>query len=157
MYTNEQLLAPLLKVWVSRSVNGMILILLKDSGNQAPKEKVNVECAAFYTGFPARVVNTQYYSGLHAIAVAATIKARLYDIGYDLDEYDDYEEEGREYEEEGENTEYEDEEEDDPKRLQQENDYIELRQKLKEHIGKKQKKEPGSDSRAKMCKLPYDK
>ncbi|GJY95030.1 hypothetical protein Tco_0511391 [Tanacetum coccineum] len=66
----------------------------------------------------ARVVDTQYYSGLHAIAVAATIKARLYDIGIGVDfesitvnfkacdkpEYDDYEEEGREYEEEGVNT-----------------------------------------------------
>ncbi|GKC39989.1 chromatin SPT2 [Tanacetum coccineum] len=67
--------------------------------------------------------------------------------GYDLDEYDDYEEEGGEYEEE---------EVEDPERLQQEKDYLELRQKLKEVIRKKQKKELGSDSRVKKSKLPYD-
>ncbi|GKC23784.1 hypothetical protein Tco_1025934 [Tanacetum coccineum] len=56
--------------------------LLDQFWNYAPEEKVNAECAAFHTGFRARVVNRQYYSGLHAIAdVAATIKARFYDIG----------------------------------------------------------------------------
>ncbi|GJQ89737.1 hypothetical protein Tco_0000876 [Tanacetum coccineum] len=70
MCTNEQLLAPLLKVWVLISANGMILFLLKES----------------YKTVPARVVNRQYYSGLRAIAdVAATIKARFYDIGIGVD------------------------------------------------------------------------
>nr|GEV30522.1 3-ketoacyl-CoA thiolase 2, peroxisomal [Tanacetum cinerariifolium] len=60
--------------------------LLDQFWNQAPQEKVNAECSAFYTGFAARVVNTQYYPGLHAITdVAATIKARFYDIGIGVD------------------------------------------------------------------------
>ncbi|KAJ0680919.1 hypothetical protein HanPI659440_Chr16g0629851 [Helianthus annuus] len=63
---------------------------------------------------------------------------------YDLDEYEDYEDEGGEYEEEGEGYEEEEEEED---RLptQEELEYLELRQKLKESIRKKMKKDPSSD------------
>ncbi|KAM0043490.1 putative chromatin SPT2 [Helianthus debilis subsp. tardiflorus] len=77
---------------------------------------------------------------------------------YDLDEYEDYEDEGGEYEEEGEGYEEEEEEED---RLptQEELEYLELRQKLKESIRKKMKKDPSSDlagSREKKNKMPYD-
>ncbi|KAJ0719153.1 hypothetical protein HanLR1_Chr08g0278571 [Helianthus annuus] len=78
---------------------------------------------------------------------------------YDLDEYEDYEDEGGEYEEEGEGYEEEEEEED---RLptQEELEYLELRQKLKDSIRKKMKKDPSSDlagSREKKNKMPYDK
>ncbi|KAK9063818.1 hypothetical protein SSX86_017690 [Deinandra increscens subsp. villosa] len=76
---------------------------------------------------------------------------------YDLDEYEDYEDEGGEYEEEGEQ--YEEEEEGERLPTQEELDYLELRQKLKERIRKKMKKDPSSDlssSREKKNKMPYD-
>ncbi|XP_076919090.1 uncharacterized protein LOC143579760 isoform X2 [Bidens hawaiensis] len=83
---------------------------------------------------------------------------------YDLDEYEDYEddvgeheEEGGEYEEEGGEYEYEYEEERMP--TQEEREYLELRQKLKESIRKKMNKDPSSDlgnSREKKTKMPYD-
>lgn len=82
--------------------------------------------------------------------------------GYDRDEYDDYEgyddyedEGGEEYEEEGEEAEYEEER---PKPTKEEMEYLELRQKLKESIRKKMKKESStslSDSNSRK-KLPYD-
>ncbi|XP_016201109.1 protein SPT2 [Arachis ipaensis] len=82
--------------------------------------------------------------------------------GYDRDEYDDYEgyddyedEGGEEYEEEGEEAEYEEER---PKPTKEEIEYLELRQKLKESIRKKMKKESStslSDSNSRK-KLPYD-
>ncbi|KAI3778749.1 hypothetical protein L2E82_08132 [Cichorium intybus] len=77
--------------------------------------------------------------------------------GYDLDEYEDYEDE---YEEDG-VGEYEEEEEEEEHRLptQEESEYLELRQKLKESIRKKMKKDSGSslaNSREKKNKMPYD-
>ncbi|XP_076956035.1 uncharacterized protein LOC143631063 isoform X2 [Bidens hawaiensis] len=83
---------------------------------------------------------------------------------YDLDEYEDYEddvgeyeEEGGEYEEEGGEYEYEEEEERVP--TQEELEYLELRQKLKESIRKKMNEDSSSDignSRDKKTKMPYD-
>ncbi|KAI3817092.1 hypothetical protein L1987_10879 [Smallanthus sonchifolius] len=79
---------------------------------------------------------------------------------YDLDEYEDYEDEGGEYEEEG--VEYEEEEEEEEEErlpTQEELDYLELRQRLKETIRKKMKKDPSSNlasSREKKNKMPYD-
>ncbi|KAF5795350.1 putative chromatin SPT2 [Helianthus annuus] len=78
---------------------------------------------------------------------------------YDLDEYEDYEDEGGEYEEEGEGYEEEEEEEEDRLPTQEELEYLELRQKLKDSIRKKMKKDPSSDlagSREKKNKMPYD-
>ncbi|KAI3730473.1 hypothetical protein L1987_61643 [Smallanthus sonchifolius] len=79
---------------------------------------------------------------------------------YDLDEYEDYEDyedEGGEYEEDG--GEYEEEEEEERLPTQEELDYLELRQRLKETIRKKMKKDPSSNlagSREKKNKMPYD-
>ncbi|KAI7738676.1 hypothetical protein M8C21_006853 [Ambrosia artemisiifolia] len=77
---------------------------------------------------------------------------------YDLDEYDDYEDDVGEYEEEG--GEYEEEEEEEERLpTQEELEYLELRQKLKESIRKKMKKDPSSgsgNSREKKNKMPYD-
>lgn len=72
------------------------------------------------------------------------------------DDVGEYEEEGGEYEEEG--SEYEYEEERVP--TQEELEYLELRQKLKESIRKKMNKDSSSDlgnSRDKNTKMPYDK
>ncbi|KAL8218501.1 hypothetical protein R6Q57_021874 [Mikania cordata] len=77
---------------------------------------------------------------------------------YDLDEYEDYEDEGGEYEKKGE--EYEEEEEEDRLPTQEELEYLELREKLKETHRKKMKKDPSSDiasSREKKNRMPYDK
>ncbi|KAD2804439.1 hypothetical protein E3N88_37816 [Mikania micrantha] len=81
---------------------------------------------------------------------------------YDLDEYEDYEDEGGEYEKEGEEYEEEgeeEEEEEDRLPTQEELEYLELREKLKETIRKKMKKDPSSDiasSREKKNRMPYD-
>lgn len=76
---------------------------------------------------------------------------------YDLDEYEDYEDEG-EYQD-GEVGEYEEEDEEDRLPTQEELEYLELRQKLKESYRKKIKKDSGSshgNSREKKSKMPYD-
>ncbi|KAL8224304.1 hypothetical protein R6Q57_019779 [Mikania cordata] len=76
---------------------------------------------------------------------------------YDLDEYDDYEDDVGEYEEEG--DEHEEKEEEVRLPTQEEMEYLELRQKLKESFRKKMKKDPSSDfanSRDKKKKMPYD-
>ncbi|KAF5777489.1 putative chromatin SPT2 [Helianthus annuus] len=77
---------------------------------------------------------------------------------YDLDEYEDYEDDVGEYEDEG--GEYEEEEEEEERLpTQEEMEYLELRQKLKESIRKKMKKDPGSgigNSLQKKSKMPYD-
>ncbi|XP_023755947.1 uncharacterized protein LOC111904406 [Lactuca sativa] len=80
--------------------------------------------------------------------------------GYDLDEYEDYEDEG-EYQEDnvGEYEEEEEEEEEDRLPTQEEMEYLELRAKLKESIRKKMKKDSGSglaNFREKKNKMPYD-
>nr|XP_043634009.1 uncharacterized protein LOC122605168 isoform X2 [Erigeron canadensis] len=80
--------------------------------------------------------------------------------GYDLDEYEDYyEDEGGEYEEDGEEYEEVDEEEEHLP-TQEELEYLELRQKLKDEYRKQSKKEHGSgitNSQEKKPKLPYQK
>ncbi|XP_027914284.1 protein spt2-like isoform X2 [Vigna unguiculata] len=79
--------------------------------------------------------------------------------GYDRDGYDDYEddglEEGDEYEEDGE-EEYVEEEPRKP--TKEEQDYLELRKKLKESIRKQMKKENSNSllDSARKNKLPYD-
>ncbi|KAI3696168.1 hypothetical protein L1987_79178 [Smallanthus sonchifolius] len=77
---------------------------------------------------------------------------------YDLDEYEDYEDDVGEYEEEG--GEYEEEEEEEDRLpTQEEIEYLELRKKLKESFRKKMKKDPSSglaNSREKNNKMPYD-
>ncbi|KAI3816440.1 hypothetical protein L1987_16138 [Smallanthus sonchifolius] len=78
---------------------------------------------------------------------------------YDLDEYEDYEDDVGEYEEEGGEYEEEEEEEEDWLPTQEEIEYLELRKKLKESIRKKMKKDPNSglaNSREKKNKMPYD-
>lgn len=77
--------------------------------------------------------------------------------GYDLDEYEDYEDEGGEYEDEG--GEYEEEEEDERLPTQEELEYLELRKKLKDIHRKKMKTGSGSgvsNSRENKSKMPYD-
>ncbi|GMP47370.1 hypothetical protein CsSME_00015135 [Camellia sinensis var. sinensis] len=82
--------------------------------------------------------------------------------GYDRDDYEDldeYEEDGEEQEEDG-IGEGEYEEEEAPQTTQEELEYLELRQRLKEAIRKQIKKESGSghaNSQEKKKKLPYDK
>ncbi|KAK9059969.1 hypothetical protein SSX86_020673 [Deinandra increscens subsp. villosa] len=76
---------------------------------------------------------------------------------YDLDEYEDYEDDVGEYEEEG--GEYEEQEEEDRLPTQEEIEYLELRQKLKESIRRKMKKDPSSNlasAQDKKNKMPYD-
>ncbi|GMP47364.1 hypothetical protein CsSME_00015134 [Camellia sinensis var. sinensis] len=81
--------------------------------------------------------------------------------GYDRDDYEDldeYEEDGEEQEEDG-IGEGEYEEEEAPQTTQEELEYLELRQRLKEAIRKQIKKESGSghaNSQEKKKKLPYD-
>ncbi|XP_076907754.1 uncharacterized protein LOC143564328 [Bidens hawaiensis] len=78
---------------------------------------------------------------------------------YDLDEYEDYEDEGGEYGYEEEGEEYEEVEESNRLPTKEELDYLELRQKLKESIRQKMKKDPSSNlasSREKNTKMPYD-
>ncbi|KAL4575628.1 hypothetical protein LXL04_022478 [Taraxacum kok-saghyz] len=78
--------------------------------------------------------------------------------GYDLDEYEDYEDEG-EYQEDDVGEYEEEEEEEDRLPTQEESQYLELRQKLKETIRKKMKKDSGSglaNSQSKKKKMPYD-
>lgn len=73
--------------------------------------------------------------------------------GYDdYDEYDEYDGEGQEEEE----AEYEEEEERKP--TKEELEYLELRQRLKESIRKKMKKQGGNtqSSQEKKSKLPYN-
>ncbi|XP_024961167.1 protein SPT2 homolog isoform X2 [Cynara cardunculus var. scolymus] len=77
--------------------------------------------------------------------------------GYDLDEYEEYEDEGEDQEEEV--GEYEEEDEEDRLPTQEELEYLELRQKLKDSIRKKMKKDSGSglaNLREKKKKMPYD-
>ncbi|XP_040989908.1 protein spt2-like isoform X2 [Juglans microcarpa x Juglans regia] len=86
--------------------------------------------------------------------------------GYDRDElhgeledYDEYEEEGEELEEDPGEGEEEGYEEEDPKPTREELEYLELRQKLKEQIRKQMKKDNGSSkngSNETKKKLPYD-
>ncbi|GLT46869.1 hypothetical protein SLA2020_205980 [Shorea laevis] len=84
--------------------------------------------------------------------------------GYDGDEYEDYDGydmEGEQQYEEGYEEEEEEEEEgeeEDHKPTEEEMEYLELRQRLKESIRQKRKKESGSllNAREKEKKLPYD-
>ncbi|KAI3719881.1 hypothetical protein L6452_20786 [Arctium lappa] len=74
---------------------------------------------------------------------------------YDMDEYNEYEDEG-EYQEEDVG---EDEEEEDHPPTQEELEYLHLRQKLKESIRKKMKKDLSSglaNLKEKKNKMPYD-
>ena len=75
--------------------------------------------------------------------------------------YDDYydEDDGYGHEDEGEGEEYEEEEED-PQPTKEEMEYLELRQRLKEQIRKKNKKANSSalnNTNDRKRKLPYDK
>ncbi|KAG2675414.1 hypothetical protein I3760_12G003500 [Carya illinoinensis] len=86
--------------------------------------------------------------------------------GYDRDElhgeledYDEYEEEGEELEEDPGEGQEEGYEEEDPKPTREELEYLELRQKLKDQIRKQMKKDNGSSkngSNEMKKKLPYD-
>lgn len=80
--------------------------------------------------------------------------------GYDRDEYEDLDEYEEEYEDEGEEEGEEEEEEEEVRQpTQEELEYLELRQRLKESIRKQMKKESGStntNTREKKNKMPYD-
>ncbi|KAG7951385.1 hypothetical protein I3843_12G004700 [Carya illinoinensis] len=86
--------------------------------------------------------------------------------GYDRDElhgeledYDEYEEEGEELEEDPGEGQEEGYEEEDPKPTREELEYLELRQKLKDQIRKQMKRDNGSSkngSNEMKKKLPYD-
>ncbi|GFY86712.1 SPT2 chromatin protein [Actinidia rufa] len=79
----------------------------------------------------------------------------------DYEDLDEYEEDGEEAEEEGVGEEeYEEEEEEAPQPTQEELEYLELRQRLKDSFRKQMKKESGSavaNTHDKKKKLPYDK
>ncbi|XP_071686489.1 uncharacterized protein [Rutidosis leptorrhynchoides] len=77
--------------------------------------------------------------------------------GYDLDQYEDYEDEAGEYEEDG--DEYEEQEKEECPPTREALEYLELRNKLKEIHRKKMKIGAGSvsaNSREKKSKMPYD-
>ncbi|XP_057491627.1 protein spt2-like [Actinidia eriantha] len=78
----------------------------------------------------------------------------------DYEDLDEYEEDGEEEEEEGVGEEeYEEEEEEAPQPTQEELEYLELRQRLKDSFRKQMKKESGSavmNNHDKKKKLPYD-
>lgn len=88
-----------------------------------------------------------------------TLVMMMQELSWEVEDYDEYEEEGEELEEDPGDGEEGYKEEENPKPTREELEYLELRQRLKEQIRKQMKKDNATSingSNAKK-KNPYDK